>query len=65
MDDFSLCIVGLANRICVLHHPVTDAEIVKKILKVVPDHLSQISIAIETFLDVDNIAIEEVVGRLR
>lgn len=65
IDDFALRIVGLANEIRVLDHPVTDAEIVKKMLQVVSDHLSQIAIAIETFLDVDTMALEEVVGRLR
>jgi hypothetical protein len=34
-------------------------------LQVVPDHLSQIAIAIETFLAVDTLSVEEVVGRLR
>lgn len=64
IDDFVLRIVGLANSIRVLDHPVTDADIVKKLLQVVPDYLSQIAVAIMTFLDVDNIAVEEVVGRL-
>lgn len=65
VDDFALRIVGLANNIRVLDHDVTDADVVKKLLQVVPDHLSQIAVAIETFLDVDNIAIKEVAGRLR
>lgn len=65
IDEFSLRIVGLANQIRVLDHPVADAEIVKKMLQVIPNHLSQIAIAIETFLDIDDISIEEVVGRLR
>lgn len=64
IDDFALRIVGPGNKIRVLNGDITDAEIVKKMLQVVPDHLSQITIAIETFLDCDTLIMEEVVGRL-
>jgi len=65
IDDFSLRIVGLANHVRILGWNLTDAEVVTKMLEVVPDHLSQVAIAIETLLDVDTMSIEEVVGRLR
>jgi hypothetical protein len=65
VDDFSLRIVGLANQVRTLGWDISDADIVTKMLQVVPDHLSQIAIAIETFLAVDTLSIEEVVGRLR
>lgn len=38
------CFVGLANSIRTLSIDVTDTEILKKMLQVVPDHLSQIAI---------------------
>jgi hypothetical protein len=65
VDDFSLRIVGLANQVRTLGWDISDADIIAKMLQVVPDHLSQIAIAIETFLAVDTLSVEEVVGRLR
>ena len=40
VDDFSLRIVGLANQVRILGWNLTDAEVVTKMLEVVPDHLS-------------------------
>ncbi|WVZ80043.1 LOW QUALITY PROTEIN: hypothetical protein U9M48_027558 [Paspalum notatum var. saurae] len=65
VDDFSVRIVGLANQIRTLGATVPDAEVVKKMLQSVPEHLEQIACSIETLLDVDNLSIEEVTGRLR
>jgi len=65
VDDFSLRIVGLANQVRILGWNLTDAEVMTKMLEVVPDHLSQVATAVETLLDVDTMSIEEVVGRLR
>lgn len=65
VDDFALHIVSLTINIRILGTNVIDMEIVKKMLQVVPDHLSQIAIAIETFLDCETLSVEEVVSRLR
>jgi hypothetical protein len=65
IDNFSLRITGLANSINVLGGSVSEAEIVKKMLQVVPEHLEQVVISIETLLDVDAMTVEEVTGRLR
>ncbi|XP_066324334.1 uncharacterized protein [Miscanthus floridulus] len=65
VDDFSLRIMSLANTIRTLGHDITDAQIMKKMLQVVPEHLEQIAYSIETLLDVNELLVEEVVGRLR
>ena len=65
VDDFSMRITGLANNIRVLGEPIFDTEVVKKLLQVVPDRLSQVAISIETLLDLNRLSIEEVTGRLR
>jgi hypothetical protein len=65
VDDFSLYIMSLANTIRTLGHDITDAQIVKKMLQVVPEHLEQIAYSIKTLLDVNELSVEEVVGRLR
>ena len=65
VDDFSMRITGLANSITTLGESISETEIVKKMLQVVPDHLEQAAISIETLLDVNDLTVEEVTGRLR
>ena len=65
VDDFSMRITGLANSITTLGGSISETEIVKKMLQVVPDHLEQVAISIETLLDVNDLTVEEVTGRLR
>ncbi|KAF8646560.1 hypothetical protein HU200_065782 [Digitaria exilis] len=64
-EDFSVRINGLANNLRTLGDNVVDVEIVRKMLQVVPEYLSQVAISIETLLDLDTISVEEVTGRLR
>ncbi|BAH92510.1 Os04g0196500 [Oryza sativa Japonica Group] len=56
---------GLANNLRTLGDNITEAEVVQKLLQVVPEHLQQIAISIETLLDVNELSLEEVTGRLR
>ena len=56
-------IMGLANTITTLGGSISETEIVK-MLQVVPDHLEQVAISIETLLDVNDLMVEEVTGRL-
>ncbi|XP_062208959.1 uncharacterized protein LOC133910654 [Phragmites australis] len=65
IDDFSKRITGLANNLRVLGDNISDAEIVRKFLQVVPARLSQVAISIETLLDLNELSVEEVTGRLR
>lgn len=55
----------LANNLRTLGDNITEAEVVQKLLQVVPEHLQQIAISIETLLDVNELSLEEVTGRLR
>lgn len=65
MDDFSLRITTLAENLCGLGETVNNTRIVKKILRVLPKHYSQITVSIETLLDVNMLAVEDLVGCLR
>lgn len=65
VDDFSMRIGVLANNLRTLGDNITEAEVVQKLLQVVPEHLQQIAISIETLLDVNELSLEEVTGRLR
>jgi hypothetical protein len=55
----------LANNLRSLGDHITDAEVVKKLLQVVPDRLNQAAVSLEMFLDLNNVSVEEVIGRLR
>ena len=58
-------ITGLVNSITTLDGSISETELVKKMLQVVLDHLEQVAISIETLLDVNDLTVEEVTGRLR
>ena len=57
--------MGFANSITTLRGSISETKIVKKMLQVTPDHLEQFAISIETLLDVNDLTLEEVTGRLR
>ena len=65
VNDFLMRITGLPNSITTLGGSISETEIVKKMLQVVPDHLEQVAISIETLLDVNDLMVEEVTRRLR
>jgi hypothetical protein len=50
--------------LAVLGGKITEPEIVKKMLHVALEPLEQVTISIETLLDLDNLSIEEVTGHL-
>ncbi|XP_066382254.1 uncharacterized protein [Miscanthus floridulus] len=64
-EDFANRITGLANNLRVLSNDMKDVEIVCKMLQVVPENLAQVAISIETLLDLNDLSIEEITGRLR
>jgi hypothetical protein len=63
-EDFANRITGLAAELRVLGDNISDAEVVRKMLHVVLDHLPQVAISIETLLDIKTISVEEVAGML-
>jgi len=65
VTEFGLRIMTLATNLRALGDNITDAEVVKKLLQVVPDKLSQAAVSLEMFLDLNNVSLEEVIGRLR
>ncbi|EAZ37695.1 hypothetical protein OsJ_22037 [Oryza sativa Japonica Group] len=58
-EDFSVRITGLANNLRTLGDNISDADVVRKMLDVVPEHLEQIAIAVETLLDLNTVSVEE------
>jgi hypothetical protein len=64
VEDFANRITGLATDFRLLGDNIIDVEVVQKMLQVVPEHLSQVAISIETLLDINNISLEEVTSML-
>ncbi|XP_066354321.1 uncharacterized protein [Miscanthus floridulus] len=65
VNEFGIRITNLANNLHSLGDNITDVEIVKKLLQVVPDRLNQAAVSLEMFLDLNNVTVEEAIGRLR
>ena len=65
VDHFLMWITSLTNNITTLGGSISETEIVKKMLQVTPDHLEQVTILIETLLDVNDLIVKEATGRLR
>ncbi|XP_066361338.1 uncharacterized protein [Miscanthus floridulus] len=65
VNEFGIRITALATNLCSLGDNITDAEVVKKLLQVVPDKLNQPTVSLEMFLDLNVVMVKEVVGRLR
>jgi hypothetical protein len=65
VSEFGIRITSLAVNLRILGDNISDVEVVKKLLHVVPDRLSQAAVSLEMFLDLNTASIEDVVGRLR
>ena len=64
-EDFANRITGLAADLRLLGDDLPEVDVVRKMLQLVPEHLAQVAISIETLLDVNLMSVEEVTGRLR
>lgn len=65
IEDFSMRLNGLATNIRSLGETIGEEQVVKKLLRVVPNKFLQIASAIEQFGDLKVMSVEEVVGSLR
>jgi hypothetical protein len=65
VEDFLMRLNIVANQLRVLSDDISDKELIKKILHVVPDKLEQVAISMETLLRLDSLLIEEAVSHLR
>ena len=65
IDDFSMKLTTIVSGIHSLGDKVEEISLVKKFLRAVPLRFMQIVTSIEQFGDLNNMSIEEVVGRLK
>jgi hypothetical protein len=65
IEDFALCLTGIVQRLATLGDLEPDEKVVAKYLRVVRPRYKQLVISIETLLDISQLSIEEVTGRLK
>ncbi|GJX96945.1 hypothetical protein Tco_0352743, partial [Tanacetum coccineum] len=65
IDDFAMKVNNIVSNIQALGEKVEEAYVVKKLLRVVLSKFLQIASTIEQFADLDNMTVEEVIGRLK
>jgi hypothetical protein len=65
VDEFGMRIESLAKSLQALGENLTDARVVKKMLRVLPKRFSQIATLIKTLLDVNTMSVEDLVSRLK
>ena len=59
VNEFGIRITALATNLRSLGDNITDAEVVKKLLQVVPNRLNQAAVSLEMFLNLNQVSIEE------
>lgn len=65
LDEFCMKLYGIVTNIRVLGEKVEEAYVVKKLLRSVPSKYLQIASTIEQFGDLEQMTVEEIVGRLK
>lgn len=65
LDEFCMKLYGMVTNIRVLGETVDEAYVVKKLLRAVPSKYLQIASTIEQFGNLEEMTVEETVGRLR
>lgn len=65
IDEFVGKLTGLVNRMQQLGEKMENATIVRKLLVSVPDKFLQVVVAIQQLSDMDDMPIEEEIGRLK
>jgi hypothetical protein len=65
VDDFTMRLGSLVAALGTLGEEIKEHQVVQKLLRVVPKHLSQVAITIEVTQDLSKLTLEDAGGRLR
>jgi hypothetical protein len=65
VEDFTLYLNNVASQLRILSDDISDKEVIKKMLHVVPKKLEQVAIFMDTLLDLNSLLIEEALDHLR
>jgi hypothetical protein len=64
IEDYALCLSGMAAHLAMLSEEVKDDEIVAKMIRPLSPRFKQITIAIKTLLDVSTMSVANLTGQL-
>jgi uncharacterized membrane protein YgcG len=65
IDNFGVCINSLITQLALLGTGYTDKEILRRFLQALPPRYDQTAASIETLLDLGDISLDELIGRLK
>ncbi|GKC63041.1 zinc finger, CCHC-type containing protein [Tanacetum coccineum] len=65
IDTFTAKLTTIVNKADSLGHTMEDETLVRKLLNAVPDRYLQIVASIEQYLDLDEMSVDEAIGRLK
>jgi hypothetical protein len=65
VDDFTMRLGSLVTELDTLEEVIKEQQVVQKLLRVVPKHLSQVAVTIEVTQDLSKLTLEDADGRLR
>jgi hypothetical protein len=65
LDDFALRLAKMVHELEILGDPEEPRKVAAKYLRVVPKRFAPVAVSIESVLDIANMLIEEITGRLR
>jgi hypothetical protein len=65
VDDFTMRLGSLVAALGTLGEVIKEQQVVQKLLRVVPKHLSQVAVVIEVTQDLSKLTLEDAGGRLR
>jgi hypothetical protein len=65
VEDFGMRITNLVATLKSLGETIPDPQVVKKFMRVLPSHFSQVVVSIEMFCDMKELTVEDLVGWLR
>jgi hypothetical protein len=64
VDDFTMRLGNLVAELCTLREVIKEQQVVQKLLRVVPKHLSQVAVVIEVTQDLSKLTLEDAGCRL-
>jgi hypothetical protein len=65
VDDFTMRLDSLVTELGTLGEVIKEQQVVQKLLRVIPKHLSQVAVAIEVTQDLSKLTLEDADGRMR
>ncbi|KAJ1257158.1 hypothetical protein BS78_K195100 [Paspalum vaginatum] len=65
VDDFGIRIGRIVTQLTVLGDAINEEQVVRKFLQALPPRFEQIASSIETLLDLSDVSVEELIGRLK